>query len=162
MGETYSKGLYKLSFSQFVELWVRKDGLPSDVITKFTTEVSAPAQPSEFKQTPQPKQQQQSSQQQVQNAIRRQLEYYFSDKNYKRDHFLQRLAAKDQHSFVDINELLQFNKMKQIGATLDNVRDALQHYQARSFEFVQDKIRQKSAMVSHEQLLKEVTDSLWD
>jgi hypothetical protein len=52
--------------------------------------------------------------------------------------------------------------MKQIGATLDSVREALLHYQAKSFEFVEDKIRQKSAMVSHEQLLKEVTDSLWD
>ena len=52
--------------------------------------------------------------------------------------------------------------MKQIGATLENVREALEHYQAKSFEFVPDRIRQKTAMVAHEQLLKEVTDSLWD
>lgn len=43
MAETYSKGLYKLSFFQFVELWIRKDGLSADVIAKFTSEVSAPA-----------------------------------------------------------------------------------------------------------------------
>ena len=103
MGETYSKGLYKLSFSQFVELWVRKDGLSSDVIASFTAEISAPSQLLESKQGPQAEQQLQSSQQQVQNAIRRQLEYYFSDKNYKRDHFLLRHAAKDQQGFVDIH-----------------------------------------------------------
>ena len=52
--------------------------------------------------------------------------------------------------------------MKYIGATLDSVRDAMQNYQPKSFEFGQDRVRQKSVLVAHEQLIKQVTDSLWD
>lgn len=37
MSETYQKGLYKLNFSQFVEIWVRKDGLSSEVVKNFTS-----------------------------------------------------------------------------------------------------------------------------
>ncbi len=47
MSGTYTAdGLYKLPMSQFVEVWVRRDGLASDVIKQFSSDpVGPPSHP---------------------------------------------------------------------------------------------------------------------
>lgn len=58
-------------------------------------------------------------------AIIRQLEFYFSIKSYRRDHYLQRLATQNPEYWIPISELVLFNKMKMMGATVDNTIEAL-------------------------------------
>jgi lupus La protein len=47
-------------------------------------------------------------------AIKRQIEFYFSDSNYRRDTFLRAAAESDPDGFVPISTLLTFNKLKQL------------------------------------------------
>lgn len=59
------------------------------------------------------------------SRIRRQVEYYFSDSNLPRDRFLLAKMDENEGSWVDIEVLLTFNKMKAIGASVDEVVVAL-------------------------------------
>lgn len=47
MSGTYTAdGLYKLPMGQFAEVWVRRDGLPADVIKQFSSDpVGPPSHP---------------------------------------------------------------------------------------------------------------------
>ena len=46
--------------------------------------------------------------------VLRQLEFYFSDSNFRRDKFLRGKADEDEAGFVDLSVLLTFNRMKQL------------------------------------------------
>jgi hypothetical protein len=52
-----------------------------------------------------------------------------------------KLAAQDSENYVKLEEIMGFNKMKQIGATLENVAEAMKSYQPKSFEFKEDRVR---------------------
>ncbi len=63
------------------------------------------------------------------------------EKNYKRDHYLQRIA--DEEQYVDLTELIQFNKMKTIGANLKNCLEVLEEGNFKNFEVRGQKVRAK-------------------
>lgn len=44
--------------------------------------------------------------------LRQQLEYYFSDSNFRRDKFLRQKVAEDPDGFVQLSVLLTFNRVK--------------------------------------------------
>eukprot|EP00341_Mesodinium_pulex_P012839 CAMPEP_0116925232 /NCGR_PEP_ID=MMETSP0467-20121206/23996_1 /TAXON_ID=283647 /ORGANISM="Mesodinium pulex, Strain SPMC105" /LENGTH=352 /DNA_ID=CAMNT_0004604237 /DNA_START=50 /DNA_END=1109 /DNA_ORIENTATION=+ len=46
------------------------------------------------------------------STIKRQIEFYFSDSNFRKDTFLREAAAEDTDGFVPIATLLTFNKLK--------------------------------------------------
>lgn len=52
------------------------------------------------------------------NAAIKQLEFYFSDKNYEKDVYLKKHAA-DRNGWVAVDELMQFNKMRELMKTLN-------------------------------------------
>lgn len=58
-------------------------------------------------------------------AIRRQLEYYFSDSNLPRDKFLRAKTEENEQGFVDISVLLTFKRLQALGATLTSVAAAV-------------------------------------
>ncbi|KER26512.1 hypothetical protein T265_13976, partial [Opisthorchis viverrini] len=60
------------------------------------------------------------------SRIRYQVEYYFGDKNFIRDRYLQEQITTDR--YVPLNVILEFPRMKQLGATPDLVIQA--HVQA--------------------------------
>ena len=47
-------------------------------------------------------------------ALRKQIEYYFSDFNFRKDKFLRHKAAEDADGFVVLDVLLTFNKIKSL------------------------------------------------
>jgi lupus La protein len=47
-------------------------------------------------------------------AIKRQVEFYFSDSNFRRDTFLKNAAASDPNGYVPIATLLTFNRLKSL------------------------------------------------
>mmetsp|Transcript_109727 Transcript_109727/g.354265 ORF Transcript_109727/g.354265 Transcript_109727/m.354265 type:complete len:616 (+) Transcript_109727:60-1907(+) len=58
-------------------------------------------------------------------AVRKQIEYYFSDSNYPRDKFLQSKA--DGSGWVRISDLLPFNRLKQLRVqTVEQAAQAIQ------------------------------------
>ena len=124
---------YRLPLTEFLQGWIRKDGLDAEVIKQFTlTQTSV--QPGAKKEKAQPNH----------NfaAIRRQIEYYFGPKNYKKDHFLQKLADSD--GWIPLKEVCEFNKMKQIKANLSACEKAFKSYQATNFEFQNGRVRVKN------------------
>ena len=58
-------------------------------------------------------------------AIKKQVEFYFSDSNYRKDTFLRAAAESDPEGFVPITTLLTFNKLKQMTTEVDKVSEAL-------------------------------------
>lgn len=58
-------------------------------------------------------------------AIRRQLEYYFSDSNLPRDKFLRAKTEENEHGFVDMSVLLTFKRLQALGATPTSIAAAV-------------------------------------
>lgn len=57
-------------------------------------------------------------------AIRKQVEYYFSDLNWSKDEYLRSLADSD--GFVDIQNIMDFKLLKQICSDFETIRNSLQ------------------------------------
>ncbi|ORD95037.1 LA [Enterospora canceri] len=58
--------------------------------------------------------------------IKRQVEYYFSNANFSKDKFLYEIATQNSGK-VDINVLLTFNRLKQMNATVEGVKEAVKN-----------------------------------
>ena len=84
--------------------------------------------------------------------IRRQVEFYFCDKNYEKDNFLKK--NEDENGFIDINVIMNFNKIQMITKDINEFIEALKEEgnenlgedNKKSYEFNQDfsKIRKKN------------------
>mmetsp|Transcript_40175 Transcript_40175/g.29635 ORF Transcript_40175/g.29635 Transcript_40175/m.29635 type:complete len:329 (+) Transcript_40175:41-1027(+) len=57
--------------------------------------------------------------------IKKQVEFYFSDSNYRKDTFLRAAAESDSEGFVPISVLLTFNKLRNIASNIDDVANAV-------------------------------------
>lgn len=53
------------------------------------------------------------------------MEYYFGDKNYPNDEFLQKEVAKSKDGSVPLKIFLTFNKIKKMNGTEELIREAL-------------------------------------
>eukprot|EP00435_Cladocopium_sp_Y103_P071333 s327_g37.t1 len=60
----------------------------------------------------------------LRKAIRKQVEYYFSDLNWSKDEYLRSLADSD--GFVAIQNIMDFKLLKQICSDFETIRDSLQ------------------------------------
>lgn len=58
-------------------------------------------------------------------ALRRQLEYYFSDSNLPRDKFLRAKTEENEQGYVPISVLLSFNRLKSLNATPELIADSI-------------------------------------
>lgn len=58
--------------------------------------------------------------------IRQQVEFYFSDSNFRKDMFLKNAAEKDAEGFVPIATLLTFNKLKALTTDAAAIASALE------------------------------------
>jgi len=58
-------------------------------------------------------------------AILKQVDYYFSDVNLKRDRFFQKEIAKDPEGFISMDLLMRCNKLKQLTQDAAAVADAV-------------------------------------
>lgn len=64
------------------------------------------------------------------NQAARQVDFYFSDKNYVRDAYMKDLAGRDPARWVDLSEILAFNKMRVLmrGLGHDELIEALKRH----------------------------------
>lgn len=79
-------------------------------------------------------------------AIRKQVEFYFGDSNYRRDSFLRAAAENDADGFVPIKTLLTFNKLKKLTEDASAVATAVES--SEEVELSEDKlsIRRKTPL----------------
>ena len=59
------------------------------------------------------------------DKIKTQIEFYFSDSNFRRDKYLQNLAKQDEDGFVSIEELLKFNRLAALSKDITSIAKAL-------------------------------------
>lgn len=58
-------------------------------------------------------------------AVKRQIEFYFSDSNFRKDAFLRAQAEADPNGFVPIKVLLTFNKLKALTTDADLIAEIM-------------------------------------
>ena len=58
-------------------------------------------------------------------ALRKQLEFYFGDSNFRRDKFMQQEAGKHEEGFISIETLLTFNRLKALLGGCDDPTGAV-------------------------------------
>lgn len=61
----------------------------------------------------------------IEDAIRKQIEFYFSDSNFRKDAFLRSAAESDPEGFVPLSVLLTFNKLKSLSTDVEVILDAV-------------------------------------
>ena len=118
MYENEENELY-IQMKNFIEIWIYNDS--SSVKNKETNETNA---------------------QLIYDFLKRQIEYYFSDLNYEKDSYLK--SKEDQNRFIDLDILMQFNKIKMMTKDKNILIKALKE-QTDKIEFNEDysKIRKK-------------------
>ena len=118
MYENEENELY-IQMKNFIEIWIYNDS--SSVKNKETNETNA---------------------QLIYDFLKRQIEYYFSDLNYEKDSYLK--SKEDQNRFIDLDILMQFNKIKKMTKDKNILIKALKE-QTNKIEFKEDysKIRKK-------------------
>jgi len=62
----------------------------------------------------------------VRNSIKRQIEYYFGDKNYPRDRFLQEQVKLRNDGYVALSKIMNFNRMKALTNSKEQVLKAIE------------------------------------
>ena len=75
------------------------------------------------------------------NQAVRQVNYYFSDKNYAKDKYLKAVAGRNADAWVPLGEILAFNKMRVLmrGSNQDELVEALSRGEkSNSFELSTD------------------------
>mmetsp|Transcript_4762 Transcript_4762/g.4810 ORF Transcript_4762/g.4810 Transcript_4762/m.4810 type:complete len:245 (+) Transcript_4762:75-809(+) len=55
------------------------------------------------------------------STIQKQIEFYFSDSNFRKDTFLREAALSDSEGFVPISTLLTFNKLKKLTTNIEEI-----------------------------------------
>lgn len=80
-------------------------------------------------------------------AVRRQVEYYFSDSNLPRDRFLLAKTEEDAEGYVPLSVLLTFNRIKKLGVTSEaTLASAIQSSSSLNLDESQARIRRKTPL----------------
>jgi len=84
-----------------------------------------------------------AAEQDLDAKIVKQVEYYFSDANLKRDHFFQKEILKDPEGYISMEVLLRCNKLKQLTEDAQVVANALKASEAVSVSEDASKVKKK-------------------
>uniref|UniRef100_A0AAG5DCZ0 La-related protein 7 n=1 Tax=Anopheles atroparvus TaxID=41427 RepID=A0AAG5DCZ0_ANOAO len=76
------------------------------------------------------------------NAIRKQIEFYFSDANLSKDRYMGQLMQKDP--FVPLEEFLKFNKIKALATNVEEIGMALKNSSILTLSDDQAKVKRTS------------------
>jgi len=78
---------------------------------------------------------------QLEKDIIKQIEYYFSENNLRRDKFLIAKIAENEDGFVDISVLLTFNRLKTITEDAKAIVDAMEKSPHGTVQLSEDKLK---------------------
>ena len=74
-------------------------------------------------------------------AIKNQIEYYFSDENLSHDKFFHELISSDEHGFVTIDTILKCQRIKNLNATKELIIEAISRLPAVELNPAKDSVR---------------------
>lgn len=77
----------------------------------------------------------------LERDIIRQIEYYFSESNMRRDKFLNQKAAENEEKWIDISVLLTFNRLKAITEDVKVITDALEKSTHGTVQISEDRLK---------------------
>ncbi|XP_052866951.1 la-related protein 7 [Anopheles cruzii] len=80
------------------------------------------------------------------NAIRTQIEFYFSDANLSKDRYMGQLLRND--SFIPIDEFLKFNKIKALTTSVEDIATALKKSSFLALSDDNLKVRRQNELVA--------------
>ena len=127
------EGRYNLSLSEIVGLYVKID-------SKETRDAALASLPSLSKAVvPEVKPKQQvvqnqkqgvsdfmtTQQENIEKAIRRQIEFYFGDLNYPKDKYLQKKCGEHPEGYMTLRDVMSFNKMRKLTKSPEQVIKAI-------------------------------------
>lgn len=75
------------------------------------------------------------------DAVRRQVEYYFSDSNLPRDKFLRAKTEENEDGYVELTTLLNFNRLAKLGATPALIANAVKGSELVGLDDTRTRIR---------------------
>uniref|UniRef100_A0A336LYV2 La-related protein 7 n=1 Tax=Culicoides sonorensis TaxID=179676 RepID=A0A336LYV2_CULSO len=78
------------------------------------------------------------------NAIRQQMEFYFSDSNLTKDRYLSQLVKNSTDSYVEISEFLKFNKIKSLTESIEDIAKAVTGSELIQLSEDQTKVKRKT------------------
>ncbi len=68
------------------------------------------------------------------DAIKKQIEYYFSDKNLSKDKFFHNKISADKEGWVDISFIMNCNKVKQLSTVQEEIVEAINESEEVEFD----------------------------
>jgi len=77
----------------------------------------------------------------LERDIIRQIEYYFSEVNMRRDKFLNQKISENENKWVDISVLLTFNRLKTITEDSKTITDALEKSPNGTVQISEDRLK---------------------
>lgn len=83
----------------------------------------------------------------VEQKVKRQVEYYFSDVNLPKDKFLKGKIAEDKDGFVDLSILITFNRMSQLKVTVEDTAKAIESSDFLELNEERTKVRRTTPLV---------------
>lgn len=84
-------------------------------------------------------------------AIKKQVEFYFSDSNYRKDTFLKAAAESDPDGFVAISVLLTFNRLKSLTTDVAKIADAVEDSDEVVLSADKKKIKRSRPLPEHDE-----------
>jgi hypothetical protein len=61
----------------------------------------------------------------IDKALRTQMEYYFGDKNYSKDTYLQKQQSLNEERFIELGLIMRFNKIRKLTKSREQVLRAI-------------------------------------
>lgn len=112
-------GEYRLETRDFVSLFIKVSKEEKIIVNNLINEVVVPVEQHKNASDYQPKEQLSSVKEFLNNqdsnvskALRRQIEYYFSDSNYSKDRYI--LDRVNSDGYIALKEIMSFNKMRKL------------------------------------------------
>eukprot|EP01138_Halocafeteria_seosinensis_P000701 gb/GECG01000717.1/.p1 GENE.gb/GECG01000717.1/~~gb/GECG01000717.1/.p1 ORF type:complete len:357 (+),score=59.08 gb/GECG01000717.1/:1-1071(+) len=82
--------------------------------------------------------------------IRRQIEFYFSDANMRRDKFLRSKVEAEPQGFVDLSILVTFNRLKELSTDYEEICNAVKDSEVVQVSADKTKIRRKTPLPAND------------
>ena len=82
--------------------------------------------------------------------LKQQIEFYFSDSNFKRDAFMKGKAENDPEGYIAIETLLTFNRLKSISEDASLIAKAVEDSEVVTVSEDKTKIKRTHALTDYE------------
>jgi len=83
----------------------------------------------------------------LEDKIKRQVEYYFSDVNLPKDKFLKKKVSDDPNGYVDLSIIISFNRMDQLKVSVEDTAKALESSEILQLSEDRQRVKRSTPLV---------------